>query len=476
MPMGMVESLGRLLPELVLLGTGVGVLLFSLVAPRAHQGTAGTLALVGITVAAVAAAVDLGRVEALTFSGTYAVDGITLWAKVMIAVTTALTVLFSAEWFRRDPRHGEYHTILVFSALGAMLIAGAADSMGLVVAILLSSATGFVLAAYHRRSKASSEAAIKYYLLGALTNGAFLYGVALLFGVGGSTTYVEIRQGLVANDPGWVLGVSIALVLLGLSFKMGAAPAHQWVPDVAEGAPAPAAAFLTTTGKIAVLVALARLVVILPESAIAWRPLAALVAAFTMTIGNLAALGQDDVRRLLGWSSVSQTGYGLMAVVALDRSALAIPALLFFLLAYTFGNLAAFGVVVALRGRTARSDYAGLARSRPLLAAALVVSLLSFIGIPPLAGFTAKLLLFATTVEAGYGWLAVLAVANTVVSVAYYGRVLAPLFFGASDDERPATLGPFASMGALACGGAVVAIGLVAEPFVGWFLRATVLP
>ena len=466
---------GDVAPELVLLGGGVLVLLYALFTPRTWQSGA---ALIALGVLAVAALVTLGmfeRPQSLTFFDTYALDGAALWAKLLILGITAVTIGLSVSWFRADARHGEYYTLLLFSALGAALLAGAADLMELILATLLSSATGFALTAYHRRSRAAGEAAIKYYLLGALTNGALLYGAALLFGLAGSTTFPALQAASASGHAGWILGVAISLVVVGLAFKMAAVPAHAWMPDVAEGAPAPVAAFLTVAAKVGALVALARLFVVLPEGALAWRPLAALLSAATMTLGNLSALWQVDVRRLLGWSAVSQTGYGLMALVALGRSELAIPSLLFFLLAYALGNLAAFGVVVVLRGLTDRQAYRGLARSRPLLTLALVVAFLSFIGIPPLAGFTAKLALFGAAIDAGYTWLAVLAVANTVVSVAYYARVMGPAFFE-SPAGRPTVLGGWAVVATVACALGVVAVGLGAQPFLLWFQAAVLAP
>lgn len=471
----MLASAADIAPELVLLVGGVGILLYALAVPRRWQAHAALLALVVVAVAAALTGLDLRGEPGLSFSGTYAVDGPSLWAKMIILGVTAATVSFSPDWFRTDPRHGEYYTLLLFSALGAILLAGAADLMELILAALLSSATGFVLAAFHRASKPSAEAAIKYYLLGALSNGALLFGVTLFYGLSGSTTFTAVGHGLNAADPGWALAVATTLVVLGLAFKMGAVPVHQWMPDVAEGAPAPAAAFLTVAAKIGALVALARLVWILPEMGVGWRPLVAVIAAATMTVGNLAALWQDDVRRLLGWSSVSQTGYGLLAVVALGRSDLAIPSLLFFFLAYGLANLAAFGVVVVLGGLTDRKAYRGLVRTRPLLATALVLSFLSLIGIPPLAGFTAKLALFGAAIQAGYTWLAILAVANTVVSVAYYARVIAPAFF-AESESRPPVLGRMAALGTGVCAVGVVGIGLAAEPFLAWFSEAVLLP
>lgn len=484
--MDMAMAVRDLLPELVLLGGAVVVLLFALFAPRRRQTWAAALALGTLAAAAVVTAGFLGGADRLTFAGTYAVDGVALWAKLLVLAVTALTVALSVEWFRGDPRHGEYYTLLLLSALGAALLAGAADLMELTLGVLLSSSTGAVLAAYHRRSRRAGEAAIKYYLLGALANGAMVYGVVLLFGLAATTTFSGLGARLPGASP-LVLVAGASLVVVGLAFKLGAVPVHAWMPDVADGAPAPVAAFVTSAPKIGALVALARLAAVLPEGGVGWRPLVAVLAALTMTLGNVAALWQDDVRRLLGWSAVSQTGYGLMAVVALGRSPLAIPALLDFLLAYVLGNLAAFGVVVELRGQADRARYAGLARARPWLAAALVVSFLSFVGIPPLAGFAAKLTLFGAAIDAGYGWLAVLAVANTVVSLAYYARVLGPAYFERPTGDAPdhaasgaaaplPVLGTWAAGGVAVSVGAVVAFGVWAGAVLGAFGTARLLP
>ena len=468
--------LGDITPELVLVLGAVVVLFYALFAPRRYQWGAALLSLAIVAAAAIATVALLADPPGATFFDTYAADGAALWSKLVVLAGTALTISLSVDWFRDDPRQGELYVLLLFAALGAVLMAGATDLMELIVGILMSSAAGFALAGFHRRSKASGEAALKFFLIGGLANGGLLYGAALLFGLAGSTTFAGIAASSGRADT-LALAAGTTLVIVGLAFKLGAVPAHAWMPDVAEGSPAPNAAFLTAVPKVGALVAVARLSLAIGQGPVGWRPLIALIAASTMTVGNLAALWQDDVRRLLGWSAVSMTGYGLMAVVALDRSSLAVPSLLYFLVAYVFGNLAAFGVVVELRGRTERQTYAGLARTRPGLSAALIVAFLSFVGIPPLAGFVAKLALFAAAIDAGYTWLTVLAVANTVVSLVYYLRVIAPAYFEASPYPSPVpVLGRWAAVATFVSVGALVVTGVWAQPLMRAFDIADLLP
>jgi NADH-quinone oxidoreductase subunit N len=472
MTTGMGAVVGDVLPEIALVLGGVIVLLYALFAPRDRQAGAALLALATSAVAAILTIAMLADKGSVTFFGTYARDGAALWAKLIILAATAVTIVLSVPWFRRDPRHGEYYTLLLFSALGAALLAGATDLKEFVVAMLLASATGFVLTAYHRRSSASAEAAIKYYLIGAFANSAMLLGVAFLFGLAGGTTLEALQLRIPAGSVAAAVGV--ALVMVGVAFKIGAVPAHAWMPDVAQGAPAPVAAFVTAVPKVGGFLFLARFVLALPPDSVGWEAMIAVLAAATMTLGNLACLWQDDLRRLLGWSAVSQTGYGLMAIVAIGRSELALPALLFFLLAYVPANLASFGVVVELRGRTAIADYAGLGRDRPGLAGALAVSFLSFIGVPPLSGFVAKLLLFLVAIEAGYTWLAIVAAANTVISIFYYVRVLAPAYFARSETPAPA-LGRSAGWAAVGSAAALLVTGILAQPFMAAFRAAELL-
>lgn len=468
--------IGHVAPQLALALGAALVLVLVLFVGRSRQWLGAAVALVALAAAGYATVrLALEVPSQLTFHGTWALDGVTAWATGVIVAATAFVVVLSPRWLARDARHGEWYAVLLFSALGATMLAGAADTLELVVGMLLVSVTGYTLASYHRASRMSAEAGAKYFLLGALTNPLLFLGVVFLYGLAATTTYGGMAAALTEHADPVVLTAATTLVLVGVGFELGAVPVHPWVPDVAQGSPGPAAAFLTVVPKIGALVALARFVQLLPEDEVGWRPLIAGVAALTMTLGNLAALWQEDVRRLLGWSSVSQAGYGLMAIVALGRTELAVPSLVLFLVAYAIANVAAFGVVVALRGRTRREDYRGLARSRPLHAAALVLALLSLIGIPPLVGFTAKLALFGAVIDAGYAWLAVLAVVNTVLSVFYYLRVIAPMIFEAPAG-RVALLGPAPSAVAVLAGFLTVAAGLAADLVIQGSLGASLLP
>lgn len=470
-------DVGHLAPEIALVIGAVVVILTAAFTGRDHQWITTPLALVAVVASA---GTSLGLVvtadQELTFDGTWALDGATQGAELIIAAVTGVCLLLSAEWFRTDARRGEYPAVVLFSATGAMLLAGAADTMELVVGMLLVSVAGYTLAAYHRNSPAALEAGIKYFLIGALTNTLLLGGVVILYGTVGTTTYAGTAAALPGADQVAVIA-AVVCIAVGLAFEIGAVPAHVWLPDVAQAAPAPSAAFLTVAPKIGAVIALARIMSIVPDDLVGWRPLVALLAATTMTLGNLVALWQDDLRRLLGWSSVSQAGYALMAVVVIDRADLALSSLVFFLAGYAAATVAAFAVVTELRGRTAIESYRGLGTARPWLAVALTVSLLSLVGVPPFGGFVGKLTLFAATIDGGYAWLAAVAVANTVISLFYYLRVIAPMYLEDRPDRAPIpVLGRWAGGGAAIAAIAVVAVGVVAEPLLAVLDGAQLLP
>jgi NADH-quinone oxidoreductase subunit N len=476
----MTMNIGHLGPELALVIGAIVVVLTAVFVPRRTQWVTWPIALAATGISA-GFTIRLAQTTAqqLTFEGAWALDRATQGAELIIVTVTALVLLLGHEWMRTDPRAGEYPAVVLFAATGAMALAGAADTMEIVVGMLLVSAAGYTLAAYHRGSPASVEAGMKYFLIGALTNSVLLIGVVLLYGLAGTTNVGETATVLEVAPASRVVLVAVVVAIgVGLAFEIGAAPAHPWVPDVAQGAPAPSAAFLTVAPKIGAVVALARVFDVLPAAS-GWRTFVVVLAAVTMTLGNLAALWQTDLRRLLGWSSVSQAGYALMAVVVIGRSDMAVPALMYFLAGYAVANTAAFGVVTELRGRTRIEDYRAIASARPLLSAVLAVALLSLVGIPPLAGFVGKLTLFTVVIDAGYGWLAAIAVANTVVSLYYYLRVIASMYL--ADDTAvatpaPSVLGRWARLATLVAGASVLGVGLAAEPLLDALSTARLLP
>ena len=303
---------------------------------------------------------------------------------------------------------------------------------------------------------------MKTYLMGALFGILLLLGVTLLYGVAGTTGYADLAAGL-RDVSGTAVVTGVVAVVAGLMFKAGGVPAHFWVPDAAQGAGGAVAAFLTTVPKLGALVATYRLVAALPADR-AWPWLLAALAVLGMTLGNLAAYWQSDPRRLLGWSTVSQVGYLLVAVVAVRGSELALPALLLYLAGYAVTNVAAFAVTAALPERRDLDAYRGLASARPWLAAALVVALLGLVGTPPTVVFVGKLTVATAVWDGGYAWLAVVLLANTVLSLFYYLRWLAPVFRSGEPAERslPGAFvpSPWSARTAVVAAGLSLALGL----------------
>ncbi len=471
-------DIGHLAPEITMVVGALIALMTASFIPRHRQGVPAAIAVVAAVGSAVAAlGLAANTDQQLSFDRAWAFDDVTHTAEVLIAVITVLVLVMSVRWFVTDPRRGEYPSIVMLSAAGAMLLAGADDTMEIVVGMLLVSVTGYTLAAYHRGSPASVEAGMKYFLIGALTNALLMIGVGVLYGATGTTNLADIAVELDAHADAVALIAVVVCIGIGLAFEIGAVPAHMWVPDVAQAAPAPSAAFLTVVPKIGALVAMSRVFQLLPDGVVAWRPVLAIMAAATMTLGNLAALWQTDVRRLLGWSSVSQAGYALMAAVVVGRSDHAVPALMMFLVAYAFANTAAFAVVTELRGRTDLDDYRGLGSARPWLATIMTISMLSLVGVPPLGGFVGKLSLFTAVIDGGYAWLAVLAAANTVGSLFYYLRVIGPMYFDPATDQAPVpVLGRWAGVAASIALAAVIGVGLLAEPLLDALESARLLP
>jgi NADH-quinone oxidoreductase subunit N len=457
------ESLGPLAPELILAASAVTGLLAGSWLPRRRQWLIRAMAAAACLAGLAAAGLAATQPATTDFGTSYRIDVATSTVRIIVLAALLLVLGLSAGPFAAHPRETEFYVLLQLAALGTIVLAGAGDLLLLFAGYLLASVPGYVLAGFAKDAP-GTEAALKYYLIGALLGVFMLAGTTVLAGVAGTTSYPLLRAALAAVPHGTVTAGLIA-VLAGLLFKAGAVPAQFWVPDVTEGSSAPAAAFLTTVPKIGAFAALLRLLTTaIPPAAVDWPLLAAVLAAATMTLGNLAAFYQTSPKRLLAYSTISQAGYLLMGIAA-ARSALATRALLFYLAAYAVTNLAAFAVVTDLPQATTLDSYRGLARRHPGLAAVLLVCLLGLVGTPPTAVFFGKLQIFTATIDGGYTWLAALAIANTIASLFYYLRWLAPAFLrppGTTQPDPLAAAGRWPAAVAYAAGTISVALGVAA--------------
>ncbi len=359
----------------------------------------------------------------------------------VILLGTALAILLSYDYLERTGLdHPEYYPLMLFAATGAMVMAAAGDFIVLLLGLEIMSLAVYVLSAW-RHSRQSEEAGMKYFLLGAFASAIFIYGIALLYGATGAFHYVGIASSL-TGPGGELLLASLGgvLILGGLAFKAALAPFHQWAPDVYTGAPTPVTAFMSVVVKAAAFAALLRVAALFfPELSSLVSVALAVLVALTMVIGNFAALLQRGVKRMLAYSAVAHAGYLGLAVLA--AGTVGVRAALWYLAAYTLTNIGAFAVLVLLGDRDDRGDdlgrLAGLGRQRPGLALAMTVFLLSLAGIPPLAGFMGKVLVFQAAIEAGYLWLAILGIVTSVVAVAYYFRVITYMYFREPEHTPP---------------------------------------
>lgn len=456
------QSLGPLIPEITLAAGAVTGLLAGSWLPRRRQWAVQALAAAACLAGLAATGLAATRPDTADFGASYVIDTTTATVRVVVLTATLLVICLSAGTVRAHPRESEFYVLLQLAALGTIAMAGAGDLLTLFAGYLLASTPGYALAGF-MKDGLGTEAALKYYLMGALLGVFMLAGITLLYGAGHTTSYPALHAAL-ATAPRGVAAAGLIAVLGGLMFKVGAVPAHFWVPDVTDGTSIPAAAFVTTIPKIGGLAALARLLTTaIPPATVNWPLLIAILAAATMTLGNLGAFFQTSVKRLLAYSTISQAGYLLIPVAVAGRSHLAVTSLLFYLAAYAVTNLGAFAVVAEFPRAATLDDYAGLARCHPGMAAVLAVCLLGLVGTPPTAVFVGKLEVFSTAINGGYSWLAVIAVANTIASLFYYLRWLAPALLRApatrpADALRPA--GHWSALAAYAAGAASLALGI----------------
>jgi len=440
----MANDLSAILPIVVVSLWACALLLIEAFLPERARPAVPWLAAVGM-LAALVLVVAVPPPVVAAYGGMVEVDGLGRFLQALFLVAGILAVPLAVDYIqRRGIGRGEYYTLLMFSVAGMMLMAVAADLVIVFLALELLSIPLYVLAAFAWPRPESEESGMKYFLLGAFASAFLVYGTALAYGTTGSTNLRAILEGLLAGraDP-LMLAVASSLLLVGLGFKVAAVPFHMWTPDVYHGAPTSAVAFMAVGAKAAGFAVLLRLLLVgFPIAADVWMPIVSVLAAATMIWGNVAAIAQADIKRMLAYSSIAHAGYLLVAVAAgsaQGAAPAAVSAALFYLLAYGVTTIGAWAVVLALErsdgSGTSLSDYAGLARRRPWVALAMTIFMLSLIGVPPTLGFLGKFVVFGSAVDAGLIGLAVVGVLTSLVSAYYYLRVVIYMYMRPGEAE-----------------------------------------
>ena len=470
-----------LLPQIVLVAWACALLLVVVFNKDLEPGTVPFLTLLGLLATGVFVLFQIG-LEAEGFGGMLVVDGFSTFIDLLLILGGLLTVALSYGYLQRmNLARGEYYALLLFSISGMMLMASAGDLILVFLALELLSIPLYVLAAFARPEARSEEAGMKYFLLGAFASSFLLYGVALVYGATGSTSFTAIVAavaGGLAHPLYLVLGAG--LILVGLGFKVAAVPFHMWTPDVYQGAPTSVTAFMALGAKTAGFAALLRtFLVILPSISEQITPVLLWVTIATLIAGNLLAIAQNNVKRMLTYSSISHAGFILMAVVAYGSDAArfdVVASSLFYLLAFAFASFGSWAVVMALEQREGRglefSDYAGLGRKHRGLAIAMAVFMLSFTGVPPTLGFAGKFFLFRSVLEGGFVGLAIVGMLASLISAYYYLRLVVVMFM--QDGEPQVVRETWLNLTAMASAVATVLLFVFSEPLFGWAAQAVI--
>ncbi len=452
-------DLWAVVPEMILAGLALVLVPLSAFVSGRWRILPALLAFAGLAASMAATAAMWDSAPAAAFCGIYAVDRFGTLYKLVIESAALVSLMMLVSYFRGHRQEAEAPLPLLFATVGALGLVSSLD-LGLILLFLqILSIASYLLVMLVRSDAAAQEACLKYFIYAAAVLAVMGYGLTFLFGLTGSLELRAIGAALGDSDPVWII-VAFGLVFAGYAFEATLAPFQFWAPDVYQGATAPVAGFLSVLPKIAAFAALLRFLVEgMPHQAAAWSPAIAVIAAATMTLGNLAALRQRDLKRLLAYSSIAQAGYVLMGVAVVTRTGTAAAAVVFYLLAYLLMNLAAFLVVAVLErhaGADARPALRGLARRAPWLAAVFALALLSLAGIPPLAGFTGKVFLLTAAIDGNMTWLAVVAAINMAIGLYYYALLIAEMFFA-----PPAQTGPVRTGTGYLCAAAITTLGTV---------------
>jgi NADH-quinone oxidoreductase subunit N len=483
----MSTNLLTLLPELILTLTGIVVMLAEpMIAPGVSRKPLGWIAIFGTALSGIASYRQLeitNQSGPLTgFYGTIQVDAFSVFFHLLIAAIVLVTLLGSLDYFADPITHaGEYFALVCFGATGMMFMTSSVELLMVFIGLEISSISTYILAGFRKGQATASESSLKYFLLGSFATAFFLYGIALCFGATGSTSISAIATGLATTSMPTIGWLALAMIVIGLGFKVSAAPFHVWTPDVYQGAPAPVVGLMSTAPKAAAFAVLLRFLFNgAPMYRGHWIILIEILAVLSMTVGNLGALLQRDVKRMLAYSSIAHAGYILVAFTAFHEDAVA--AVCFYTAAYAAMNVGAFLVLAQLSGFDERArtldDFTGMALKRPVLCALLGLFLLSQIGIPFTGGFFGKFYVFTGAIHAGYVWLAIIGLANSGVACFYYLRLIATLYSSPVADEAiepasPRQLTPAVGLALVATALATLALGIFPSRILHLAQRAT---
>jgi NADH-quinone oxidoreductase subunit N len=473
------SDLQTALPLIILTAWASLLLLVVVFYKQPRPGLVPLLSALGLVALALLIVGKFGQ-EAQAFGGMLVVDGFSAAIDLLLVLGGLLTIALSYDYLKRmNLARGEYYVLMLFSITGMMLMASAADLIVVFLALELLSIPLYVLAAFARPEPRSEEAGLKYFLLGAFASGFLVYGIALVYGATGTTSLSGIVTAAQAglNFPIYML-LGAALILVGLGFKVAAVPFHMWTPDVYQGAPTSVTAFMAVGAKVGGFAALLRVfVVAFPSLSAQMVPVLWTMSAATLIIGNLLAIAQNNVKRMLAYSSISHAGFILMAVVAYGNDAArfdVVASAVFYLLAFAFASFGSWAVVIALEQRAGRGlefkDYAGLGRRNPGLAVAMAIFMFSFTGVPPTLGFAGKFFLFRSVLEGGFTGLAVVGVLASLISAYYYLRLVVVMFMqeGTPEVHKETWLNLTAGVSAIA----TVFLFVFSQPLFGWASQA----
>jgi len=430
-----------ILPEIFLSVLAMFLLLMNVFSPNGKKTYLAYISFIGLVVAGVLVGSGWGsHIE--SFNGAVVLDNFATFFKMIFLLAAGLTVLITDQYMEREGcNHGELYPIILFTVVGMMLMASGTDLMTIFLGLEVMSVALYVLSGFNRANRKSNEAGLKYFLLGSFSTGFLLYGMALIYGATGTTRIASIAAVLgqmTLPTANIMLVAGMLLMFTGFAFKVAAAPFHMWTPDVYEGAPTPMTAFMSTGPKAAAFAASLRLfLVALPTLQVEWSQLLWVLAVLTMTIGNITALRQDNIKRMLAYSSIAHAGYCLVGFAAGNGTGTS--AILFYMLSYAFMNIGAFAIIilVAKKGEPNGTvmDLAGFGFKHPILALAMTIFMFSLAGVPPTAGFIGKFYLFSGAVQEGYLWLAIIGVLNSAASVYYYLRVIVYMYMKDPTEE-----------------------------------------